>query len=115
VLVVAAVAVMRAPFAPEPMILRGAADGNQLATYTVAANGSIPFIWAPVDGADAYRIAILNEDLTELSTIGPFEGNTFVFAPAAYSLAAGRYFWEVTALAGGDPVGSAGPAPLFVR
>jgi hypothetical protein len=115
VLVIAAVTVMRGQFAPEPMVLRGPADGNQLATYTVTVGGSIPLIWAPVEGADAYRITILSEELTEVLVIGPIEGNTFVFEPAAHSLKSGRYFWEVTALAHGDSVGAVGPAPLFVR
>ncbi len=112
---IAAVTVIRTQLAPEQMVLRGAGDGDQLATYTVAADGSIPLIWAPVDGADAYRITILGEDLVELTAIGPVGENTFVFAPAEHALPAGRYFWEITALVGGDPVATVGPAPLFVR
>ncbi|HEU4365603.1 MAG TPA: hypothetical protein VFT13_09090 [Candidatus Krumholzibacteria bacterium] len=115
VVAVLAVSVARREVAPDEMLLRGTADGAQLAAYTVAANGSIPLIWAPIDGADSYRITILREDLSELARIGPVGENSLAFAPAAHSLAVGRYFWEVTALAGGDPVAWAGPAPLIVR
>lgn len=115
VVAVLAVSLARRQSGPEEMVLRGSDVESQLATYTVAVNGSAPLIWAPVDGADSYRITILREDLTELTRIGPLAENMLDFAPADHDLAAGRYFWEVTALAGGDPVASAGPAPLFVR
>jgi len=114
-LLLIAVSQLRDRLTTPPMVLRGDADANQLATYSVAGDGSVPLVWAPVEGADAYRITILGEDLVELTRIGPVAGNTFPFRPADYDLRPGRYFWEVTALAGGDSVGSAGPAPLFVR
>lgn len=113
--VLVGVTVMRNVLAPETMILRGTDAAAQLATYSVAGDASIPLLWAPVDGADAYRITILREDLTELRQIGPVAENSYVFAPAAHELTPGRYFWEVTALADGDSIGSLGPAPLFVR
>jgi hypothetical protein len=113
--VVTALVVMRGAFAPDDMILRGSAVGTQLPTYTVAANGSIPLVWEPVVGADSYRITILGENLDELTEIGPITGNVYEFKPAEHAIGVGRYFWEVTALASGDSVGSAGPAPLFVR
>jgi len=114
-LTVVAFGVMRGPSGPETTILRGAADSAGLATYSVRAGGSVPLMWAPVEGADAYRITILAENLDEMLEIGPLPENTFVFVPAEHALTPGRYFWEVTALAGGDALVSIGPAPLFVR
>jgi hypothetical protein len=115
VVLIAAFAVVRWQSAPDEMLLRGAGGGDRLATYTIPASGSMPLVWAPVAGADAYRVAILREDLVELVRIEPVAENTLVLAPAVYSIPAGRYFWEVTALAAGDPIAVAGPAPLFVR
>lgn len=115
VVVVLALTVARRDLAPDDMILRGSAQENQLPAYTVAERGSIPLIWAPIDGADSYRIAILGEDLVEVMRIGPVGENSFVFAPAEHSLPAGRYFWEIVALGDGDELATAGPAPLIVR
>jgi hypothetical protein len=112
---VAALGIMRDSSGPEPAILRGDADGSRLATYSVRDGGSVPLMWAPVEGADAYRITILAENLDEMFEIGPFPDNTLVFVPSEHALKPGRYFWEVTALAGGDALASLGPAPLFVR
>ena len=72
------------------------------------------FEWTAVEGADRYAMELSNDIDMLVFSHDSIRGMTLEM-PAGAVLAAGTYFWRVTAARDGCPVGDSGRAAFVVR
>ena len=109
--VIGAVALLRwQPWVEPETVYRGEASAQFSGLVAVAGNdGTIELRWDPVSGADSYRVAILAQDLTEITRVGATEA-VLRFDPRA--LNPEPWFWQVTALLEGGEILTSDPVRI---
>jgi hypothetical protein len=109
---VAIVVVAAFQFGPDSRdpVLRGA-DRVELTTHAphVAPDGAVVLSWSPIDGANAYQVVLLREDLSEVSRPAVTRDPQIEVDARASD---GATHWQVVALKDDAVVAESAPRPL---
>ncbi|HET6348859.1 MAG TPA: hypothetical protein VFH88_07215 [Candidatus Krumholzibacteria bacterium] len=113
VLVVVAVTVWRwQPWVPKEPLYRGETSAHFTGLHAAAGtDGLIELTWDPVRNADAYRVTMLAQDLTEIEQLGPTPALSIRFDPSADGVKP-AWYWQVTALYQGGELLTSDPQRL---
>ncbi len=103
----------------EPAAAPQAASSAPVLTIIEPAPGSSSghislFRWEPVPGADGYRIRVTAATDQRLVWDSPVITETEAHLPNTIALEPESYFWEVTALKGGEPMVASAPSRFLV-
>ena len=112
-LIVTAVAVLRwQPWVSDEIVYRGEPGTLFTGVSATAEDGVAVLRWDPVARADAYRVSILSEDLTEITQLPVTSEVSLRFDPGSVSGELRPWFWQVKALVEGGEVLSSDPQRL---
>lgn len=113
---VAAVAILVAVFLWQPwqskeIVYRGEASAQFTGLRaTATADGTVELHWDAVKSADAYRVTLLAEDLSEITRLAP--GASLSARADVRGLSGTPYYWQVTALLEGAEILTSDPQRL---
>ena len=99
------------PWQSKEIVYRGEASAQFIGLRaTAASDGTVELHWDAVKSADAYRVTILAEDLSEITHLAP--GATLNARADLRGISGTPYYWQVTALLEGTEILTSEPQRL---
>jgi len=111
ILVLTVVVARWQPWQSKEIVYRGEASAQFTGLRaTATADGTVELHWDAVKDADAYRVTILAQDLSEITRLSP--GASLSARADARGMSGTPYYWQVTALLEGAEILTSDPQRL---